>query len=137
MAQHTDRRAKDWKDGWREHASYIYMAIVIFDFLIAPIVWPLFQLAIKSPTITPWVPITLQTGGLLHLSFGAILGVSAWGKSQEKRMLYNTSDDDEGDDYQRPPPFVRPNYSKALNNREQKQEPDADQRPYIDPSLRG
>jgi len=31
-----------------------------------------------------WQPITLYAGGLIHLAFGAILGISAWGRSKEK-----------------------------------------------------
>ena len=31
-----------------------------------------------------WVPITLQGGGLFHVAMGAVLGVSAYGRTQEK-----------------------------------------------------
>jgi hypothetical protein len=31
-----------------------------------------------------WLPITLQGGGLYHIALGAILGVAAYGRSQEK-----------------------------------------------------
>ena len=31
-----------------------------------------------------WQPLTLQGGGLIHISFGAILGVAAWTRGQEK-----------------------------------------------------
>jgi hypothetical protein len=31
-----------------------------------------------------WQPLTLQGGGLIHIAFGAILGISAWTRGQEK-----------------------------------------------------
>jgi hypothetical protein len=33
---------------------------------------------------TKWESLTLSNGGLIHLSFGAILGVYAFSRSQEK-----------------------------------------------------
>jgi hypothetical protein len=34
--------------------------------------------------VTAWQPITLQGAGLFHLSMGAIIGVAAFGRTQEK-----------------------------------------------------
>ena len=31
-----------------------------------------------------WVPITLQGGGLFHVAMGGVLGVTAYGRTQEK-----------------------------------------------------
>jgi len=31
-----------------------------------------------------WKSITLDNGGLIHLAFGAILGITAFGRTQEK-----------------------------------------------------
>ena len=31
-----------------------------------------------------WQSLTLSNGGLIHMAFGAILGVSAYGRTQEK-----------------------------------------------------
>ena len=31
-----------------------------------------------------WTPLTLQGGGLYHIAMGAIIGVSAYGRTQEK-----------------------------------------------------
>jgi hypothetical protein len=31
-----------------------------------------------------WVPITLQGGGLFHIAMGGVLGISAYGRTQEK-----------------------------------------------------
>jgi hypothetical protein len=41
------------------------------------------QAALKQP-VSAWQPITLQGAGLFHLSMGAIIGVAAFGRTQEK-----------------------------------------------------
>ena len=33
---------------------------------------------------TQWQPLTLQGGGLVHVAFGAIIGVTAFGRTKEK-----------------------------------------------------
>jgi hypothetical protein len=30
-----------------------------------------------------WIPLTLEGGGILHISFGAILSATAWKKKEE------------------------------------------------------
>lgn len=80
---------------WRPAAAVVYLAICLFDFIIAPYYMGLratdtakFVYSIKDldPEIaiaiiqnkTPWSPLTLQGSGLFHVAFGAILGVAAW-----------------------------------------------------------
>ena len=36
-----------------------------------------------------WDPLTLQAGAMLHLSFGAILGATAWRKKDEVEIHNN------------------------------------------------
>ena len=36
-----------------------------------------------------WNPLTLQGGGLFHISMGAVLGVAAWTRGQEKLARYD------------------------------------------------
>ena len=36
-----------------------------------------------------WEPLTLQAGAMLHLSFGAILGATAWRKKDEVEIHNN------------------------------------------------
>ena len=64
-----------------------YMIINICDFIIFPIFWVLVQVFNKhivTQNLQQWDPITLSNGGLIHLAFGAILGISAWTRGQEK-----------------------------------------------------
>lgn len=64
--------------------AMLYMAICAFDFILFPIGWTLIQSMFHGVLTNQWQPLTLQGGGLIHVSFGAILGVSAWGRTQEK-----------------------------------------------------
>ena len=53
------------------------------DMVIFPILWSLLQTLTHSP-ITQWSPLTLQGAGLFHIAMGAVLGLAAWGRTQEK-----------------------------------------------------
>ena len=63
--------------------AWQYLIICLFDFMIAPIFLAWFQWKTSIP-YTTWVPLTLQGGGLYHLSMGAIVGVTSWSKTKEK-----------------------------------------------------
>jgi hypothetical protein len=43
----------------------------------------LLQTATHTP-ITQWNPLTLQGAGLFHIAMGAVLGIAAFGRTQEK-----------------------------------------------------
>ena len=68
---------------WRPAMGWLYMVICLFDMLIFPILWSLLQAFTKQP-ITQWNPLTLQGAGLFHIAMGAVLGISAFGRTQEK-----------------------------------------------------
>lgn len=74
---------ENWfRANWRNMAAWVYLAIVVFDFVIAPILLGAYSL--KTHTVLEmWKPLTLEGGGIFHLSFGAILGVSAYTRGQE------------------------------------------------------
>ena len=75
----------DWiQQKWRPMMAMLYMTICAFDFILFPIGWTLIQSMFHGVLTNQWQPLTLQGGGLIHVSFGAILGVSAWGRTQEK-----------------------------------------------------
>ena len=81
--------SSDWMSAyWRPAMGWTYMAICIFDFIIFPIGWSA-TLASIHQTVTEWQPLTLQGGGLFHMSMGAILGVAAWSRGQEKMTAMN------------------------------------------------
>lgn len=74
---------------WRTHAAYTYIAICIFDFILFPLVCIMSAAYTHGILKETWTPLTLQGGGLFHLSFGAIMGVSAYGKTQERVSYMN------------------------------------------------
>ena len=67
---------------WRPGMGWVYMAICVFDFLIAPAV--VILLKARGIDIEMWKPITLSEGGLVHIAFGAICGVTAYGRTRER-----------------------------------------------------
>lgn len=72
---------------WRPMMAWQYFVICLFDFLIFPLVIMLFN---NSDKFIKWVPLTLEGGGLYHLSMGMIIGVTAWTRGQEKmRYMHN------------------------------------------------
>lgn len=64
--------------------GWLYMGTCTFDFVIFPILWSLLQAITKAPQITQWQPLTLQGAGLYHIAMGAVLGLAAFGRTQEK-----------------------------------------------------
>ena len=85
---------ENWmKTYWRPAAGWIYLTICFMDFVGFPLMSMLTPVAgrmIGMPwPYAPWESITLSQGGLIHLSFGAILGVSAWTRGQEKLAIMN------------------------------------------------
>jgi hypothetical protein len=80
----VDRKYEDWMTShWRPLMAYTYMAIVVFDFILGPIMFTIFAVYTSSSLIT-WTALTLEGGGLFHLSMGAILGAAAWSRGSEK-----------------------------------------------------
>jgi hypothetical protein len=80
-----EKKVSDWMTTqWRPMMAMTYMAINIFDFIIGPIFFNILQYLSVGHAITSWTPLTLQGAGLIHLSFGAILGVAALTRGQEK-----------------------------------------------------
>ena len=80
----SEQKKEDWMNAkWRPMMGWIYMLTCVTDFIIFPILWSILQAVLKQP-VTAWQPITLQGAGLFHLSMGAIIGVAAFGRTQEK-----------------------------------------------------
>lgn len=90
---------EDWMvKKWRPAMGWTYMATVIFDFILGPILYNILQFKTSGQALEMWVPLTLQGGGMYHIAMGAILGISAWSRGQEKisgvvEQPINTSDE--------------------------------------------
>jgi hypothetical protein len=61
----------------------MYMLICLLDMGIFPILWAIVQTLNHQPLVQ-WNPLTLQGAGLFHIAMGAVLGISAFGRTQEK-----------------------------------------------------
>lgn len=72
-----------FKSFWRPGMGWLYMAICACDFILFPIASMVIP-GVMGFTYIPWKSITLENGGLIHLAFGAILGVTAYTRSIEK-----------------------------------------------------
>jgi hypothetical protein len=85
MSSVSEQKKEDWMNTkWRPAMGWMYMAVCISDFVIFPILWSLIQAVHGGEVSTQWSPITLQGAGLFHMAMGAILGIAAFGRTQEK-----------------------------------------------------
>lgn len=75
---------------WRPAMAWSYMAICLFDFIIAP-TGTAMLITFYQSTIPVWKSLTLENGGIIHVAFGAILGVAAWGRTKESVINTETS----------------------------------------------
>lgn len=92
MPTSAEKRAEDWMQSkWRPLMAITYMATIWFDFIVGPIIFNILQLHNDGQAITSWIPLTLQGGGLYHVAMGAILGIAAWTRGQEKVAVINNS----------------------------------------------
>ena len=85
----TDKTETWLQTKWRPITAVVYLVICITDFILFPILWSFFLYFIEATDKSiAWDPLTLKGAGLFHLSFGAILGVSAYTRGQEKISRY-------------------------------------------------
>lgn len=89
----TGSRIQDenWiKSYWRPAMGWLYMAICFMDFIFFPMFAMVLPALMKSWGVEgvtgykPWESLTLSNGGLIHLAFAAILGVTAWTRGMER-----------------------------------------------------
>ena len=81
----SEKKKEDWMNSkWRPMMGWMYMCVCSFDFVVAPILWSLTQSLFHGAVNVQWQPLTLQGAGLFHISMGAVLGIAAYGRTQEK-----------------------------------------------------
>jgi hypothetical protein len=80
----SETKKEDWMNSkWRPMMGWMYMLVCTMDMVVFPVLWSLLQTLTHSP-ITQWNPLTLQGAGLFHIAMGAVLGIAAFGRTQEK-----------------------------------------------------
>ena len=81
----SEQQKEDWMNSkWRPMMGWMYMAVCSADFMLFPVLWSVIQVIGGGEVKTQWQPITLQGAGLFHIAMGAVLGLAAWGRTQEK-----------------------------------------------------
>jgi hypothetical protein len=80
----SESKKEDWMNSkWRPMMGWMYMLVCMMDMVVFPILWSLLQ-TFTHTQITQWNPLTLQGAGLFHIAMGAVLGIAAFGRTQEK-----------------------------------------------------
>jgi hypothetical protein len=90
MASSAGHEPEHWmKAFWRPAMGWLYMLICFMDFVAFPLIAMFLPIIERAFGIqmgyTAWQSLTLSNGGLIHLAFGGILGVSAYGRTVEKK----------------------------------------------------
>ena len=93
MSTLSEKRKEDWMNTkWRPAMGWMYMIVCTFDFVIFPMLWSLLQSLSNGSVTNQWQPLTLQGAGLFHIAMGAVLGVAAYGRTQEKLVGANSAE---------------------------------------------
>ena len=80
----SEKKKEDWMNSkWRPMMGWMYMVVCFCDMVIFPVAWSILQ-AVQHVQITQWDPLTLRGAGLFHIAMGAVLGIAAYGRTQEK-----------------------------------------------------
>lgn len=87
--QQIEKEDEHWmKHFWRPAMGWLYMLICFCDFIVFPIIAMFMPVFLKGLGVqlqyVPWQSLTLSNGGLIHLAFGAILGITSYTRGQEK-----------------------------------------------------
>ena len=87
----SEKKKEDWMNSkWRPAMGWLYMIVCFCDFVLFPVLHAIYIAALFKGGVTPtgipaqWSPLTLQGAGLFHLAMGAVLGLAAYGRTQEK-----------------------------------------------------
>ena len=79
-----EEKGTEWMQQlWRPMMGWMYMLVCMCDMIVFPVLWAFWQ-GYNHVPITQWNPLTLQGAGLFHIAMGAVLGISAFGRTQEK-----------------------------------------------------
>ena len=88
----SEKKKEDWMNSkWRPMMGWMYMIVCITDFVLFPVLWSMVQAIHGGNVTSQWNPITLAGAGLFHLAMGAVLGIAAFGRTQEKMAGANNN----------------------------------------------
>ena len=85
LKSESEKKKEDWMNSkWRPMMGWMYMVVCLCDFVIFPVLWALLHAVLHTANMVQWNPLTLQGAGLFHIAMGAVLGIAAFGRTQEK-----------------------------------------------------
>lgn len=104
------KKNEDWMNAkWRPMMGWMYMVVCTCDFVLFPVLWSLMHAVLHtSSTGAQWQPLTLNGAGLFHIAMGAVLGIAAMGRTQEKLAGANNGG--------APVPGTSPSFMPSFNN---------------------
>jgi len=106
----SEKKKEDWMNSkWRPMMGWMYMLVCTTDFVIFPVLWSLIQSIGHGQVNVQWQPLTLQGAGLFHIAMGAVLGIAAMGRTQEK-IAGKNNDNSVGSTYTPPAPINTPSF---------------------------
>lgn len=80
-----ENESEHWMNSkWRPAMGWMYMLVCTMDMVVFPVLWSLLQSLNHGQVTSQWQPLTLQGAGLFHIAMGAVLGIAAFGRTQEK-----------------------------------------------------
>lgn len=94
IAAETKKDQSWFFSGWRPALGWSYVLVCTFDFVIFPMIYALFQALVLGGNIDqikPWSPLTIQGGGLYHISMLAIVGATSFGRTKEKMLRFTAN----------------------------------------------
>jgi len=81
----SEQKKEDWMNSkWRPMMGWMYMVVCTCDFVLFPVLWASLHAVLHTANMVQWNPLTLQGAGLFHIAMGAVLGIAAFGRTQEK-----------------------------------------------------
>jgi len=81
----SEKKKEYWMNNkWRPAMGWLYMLVCLCDFVLFPVLWSVMHAVLHTGSAVQWNPLTLQGAGLFHLAMGAVLGIAAMGRTQEK-----------------------------------------------------
>ena len=83
----TNGKESGWKSNWRPAMGWLYLSVCLSDFILFPIGFTIVQFwedQAANDAFRQWNPITLYGAGFFHIAMGAVLGITSYGRTQEK-----------------------------------------------------
>jgi len=83
----TNGKESGRKSNWRPAMGWLYLSVCLADFILFPIGFTVVQFweeQAANDAFRQWQPITLIGAGFFHIAMGAVLGITSYGRTQEK-----------------------------------------------------